>query len=442
MHNCWLLADDVLQTRMARELRGPIVARARVSETPALPLNIQDGVATIRVEGVLTPTPDAQAQWYGEPNTTYPEIQAALEAALADENVREIVFSIDSPGGMVDGFFPLIEDIAAARASGAKLRVLASNAHSAAYGIAAAVGPITATSRVASFGSVGVAVSAFVLGDMIGKVVDMTNTDAPEKRPNFGTPEGRAVMVKYLDQLGAEFMGAIAQGRGITTDAVAAGYGRGASMLAGPALAAGMIDGIAARTLDRKRRVGYGATGMAQTDTSAADAAPEPAPQPAEPPAGDPPAENEAEPAPEAPDGDPPAGDPPANASHVLSAAEFAEFVQLRAEAAQRAEAERRTLVGELVAIGAERPVTAYVNGVLVARLASEPLADLRARVAALKAHAPAATAPIPPPPVGAGSDGLNDSQRAAAAKMTDPKVRERFVQLCNQQNAQRQGKA
>jgi ClpP class serine protease len=445
----WLMSDDALQVRMMREFRGPVLARGRVSADsapPALPLTVANGVATIRVEGVLTPTPDPASQFYGEANTTYADLSAALSAALEDKSVREIVWVINSPGGMVDGFFALLEDIASARASGGKpMRALAQNATSAAYGIAAAVGKIEATSRTGVFGSVGVATSAFVLGDMIGKVVDITNTDAPDKRPSVGTPEGKAVVVKLLDQIGTEFMGVIAQGRGLQVADVASRYGRGASMLAPAALAAGMIDGMAPKrkgALDRAGRSGYGASGMAQTDTQPADAKPE-APA-GDPPAGDPPAEEA--PVQEPTPAEPPAGDPPTNASaaaaaQVLTAAERAELAELRAERTSRVDAERLGLVGELVALRAETPATAYAApGRLCARLASESLADMRARVTALKALAPVAAAAHTPPPVGRTPEGdnLTDAQRAEAAKLSDPAHRARFVKICNDLNGNR----
>src|SRR4051812_7493873 len=111
----WLLSDEVLQLRTARAFGRVIVARGRASaraEEPSLPMTVEDGVATIRVEGVLTPAPDDDATWFGEANTLYPDLQAALSSALANDDVSEIVWSIDSPGGSVDGYFALLDDIA------------------------------------------------------------------------------------------------------------------------------------------------------------------------------------------------------------------------------------------------------------------------------------------------------------------------------------------
>jgi ClpP class serine protease len=431
LQNIWLLSHDALQTRIVRairEARSPLVARSERSAQPGRASRLtpagKDGVATIRVEGLLTPTPDAQSEFYGEPNTTYTELRDAMSVALADKKTKEVVWSIDSPGGAVDGLFALLDEIADARASGANMRVEADNAHSAAYGIAAAVGSITANSRMSSFGSVGVACSSFVQGGLCGEVVDFTNSESPEKRPNVKTPEGREVVTRYLDQLASEFFTSIAAGRGVARDHVALKYGRGSSMLAGHAKDAGLIDAVAVKGNVRTHLT------YAHTPDTVPDCMAEPSPAP------------EASSAPEAA--------APAAALDIpvtvdlsgLDTAERAELASLRAERDARTAADRRALVTDLVALGAETPATAWKDGAPVARLASEPLDDLRGRVAALRAaKGPAAAAVVTPPASGAGTgeEALTDFERADAAKIKDTDARARFVagRLARKQKAQ-----
>ena len=112
---------------------------------------------------------------------------------------------------------------------------------SAAYGIAAAAGNIVAAGPAAMFGSVGTAISMAVSDD----VVTITSSNAPEKRPDPRTEEGRASIIRHLDAIDSLFVDAIAAGRGIAPDTVRQNYGRGASLLAGEAQQRGMIDGIA-----------------------------------------------------------------------------------------------------------------------------------------------------------------------------------------------------
>ena len=121
---------------------------------------------------------------------------------------------------------------------------------------------------------------------------------------------------------------------------------------------------------------------------------------------------------------------PPAPVDAGLNAAERAELEKLRAEQNARETAERRSLVTELVALNAETPATAWSNGAPVARLAAEPLPELRSRVAALRS-VPRASVGHAAPHAGAGPVGeeaLTDFERADAAKIKDPEARARFV--------------
>lgn len=251
MHH-WLIEPTILQhLALARHSARPdLLARAeehsRTEEARegGLPrgMVLAGSTAEIRVEGVLTKKPDIFALLFGGGNSTYANIRAALAVAETNPSVRDVVLHVDSPGGSVDGLFETLDAIAAFRASsGKRLRVRAENALSAAYGIAAAAGNIEAVGRGATFGSIGTAVSYYVSDS----VVTLTNTDSPAKRPDVRTPEGKAVVVEFLDQLNAEFVRAIARGRGVEESEVRDGYGRGASMTAVEAKRLGLIDKIA-----------------------------------------------------------------------------------------------------------------------------------------------------------------------------------------------------
>lgn len=205
-------------------------------------MSVAGNTAEIRVEGVLTKRPDFWAKYFMGGNTTYSSIRNALAVAGASPEITDVVLKIDSPGGNAEGLIELLETIGQFRQySGKRLRARADNAQSAAYGIAAAAGNIEATGRGATFGSIGTAVSYYLSPN----VVTLTNTDSPDKRPDLATPEGKAVVVKYLDQLNHEFVSAIAQGRGVELAHVSSNYGRGASMTAIEAQRLGLIDTIA-----------------------------------------------------------------------------------------------------------------------------------------------------------------------------------------------------
>jgi ClpP class serine protease len=201
------------------------------------------GDAVIAVHGILVQRASLLFELFGAGSTTYGELVAQLDAADADPAVKRIVLDVDSPGGMVAGLFATLDAIASAKKP-VVARAIA--AQSAAYAIAAAADKIEAVGRAAMFGSVGVAVDAAVYADEIS----ITNSDAPDKRPDLRTEQGRAVIVRELDAIAELFYGAIAAGRskatksGINTSRVKADFGRGATLLADAALAAGMIDTI------------------------------------------------------------------------------------------------------------------------------------------------------------------------------------------------------
>jgi ClpP class serine protease len=236
-----LLQWEAAQQQQAEAAQQHAAAEQREGQFPP-GMSVAGHTAEIRVEGVLTKRPDFWAKYFLGGNTTYSSIRNALGAAAASPDITDVILSIDSPGGNAEGLIETLETIAQFRQySGKKIRARADNAQSAAYGLAAAAGHIEATGRGATFGSIGTAVSYYVSPN----VVTLTNTDSPDKRPDLTTDAGKAVVVKYLDQLNHEFVSAIAQGRGVELASVTEGYGRGASMTAAEAKRLGLIDNIA-----------------------------------------------------------------------------------------------------------------------------------------------------------------------------------------------------
>jgi ClpP class serine protease len=218
-------------------------------------LAIAGDVAQITVDGLLTPQPDWLA-WFLFGNTAYSEIREALAAAEMNPAVKRVEWAFSSPGGMVDGFF---ETIAAIESSGKPSSVRASMACSAAYGLAAMAGPIEATSPASEFGSVGIVRTYYADGPAAQELaIDVTSTAAPNKRPDVRTPEGQAVVRSELDVQHELLVDAIARGRSrsgspTTANDVNAKFGRGGSVFAEGAKAAGMIDKVPPRTAQTSR---------------------------------------------------------------------------------------------------------------------------------------------------------------------------------------------
>lgn len=248
----WLLKPEVAQAMQAGRTAGyQPTAEERAAFAAAMheahattasdqPRNMQvaGDVAEIAIDGVLTEKPDCFALLFGSGNTTYASIRKGLQQADANPAVKKIVLNIASPGGHVTGLF---ETLAAIEATQKPISVVASQATSAAYGIAAMAGPIKASTPAAEFGSIGVAVRLFLDED----VVDIASTEAPRKRPDYATEEGQAVIREELDALHELFVDAIARGRETKASTVNQEFGRGGVLLAKQARERGMIDSIA-----------------------------------------------------------------------------------------------------------------------------------------------------------------------------------------------------
>jgi ClpP class serine protease len=243
----WLITHGFLQRyREGRFLRATATAVAveafskvadAARESDGGILTVAGDVAQIDVFGPLTPEPDLLAYLVYGASTSYGQIRSAIAAAESDPDIARILFKIASPGGTVDGLFETLATIQAAKKP---MSVVASRADSAAYAIASVAGPIMAVSESSEFGSIGVATSAY----LDPSVVDVASTNAPNKRPDASTDEGRAVIRRHLDAIHELFVEAIARGRGTSVAAVNADYGRGSVFLAREALAVGMIDSV------------------------------------------------------------------------------------------------------------------------------------------------------------------------------------------------------
>ncbi len=201
-------------------------------------LTIVDDKAEIAVKGVLTNSPDFFAMIFGGGNVTYPEIISALAEADKNENVTSITVALDSPGGHFDGLFDVL---AAIETVSKPIKTTVSGmAASAAFAIAAKTDSIEAKNKAVRIGSIGV-VATIGIDDT---EVTITSTDAPKKRPDVTTEEGKAMVREELDAMHEIFVDAIATGRGTTTENVNARFGQGATLLADAALQRGMIDSV------------------------------------------------------------------------------------------------------------------------------------------------------------------------------------------------------
>jgi ClpP class serine protease len=244
----WLIEEDAWRdvqaaraypiAQISADMRERFASKVKSArESGPLSLSVKGDEATILISGVLTAEEDFWLWLFDIPNTTYADIQAAIAQAEGDPRVKSVQFIISSPGGEVDGLF---ETTSLQALMKKPKNTLSSLAASAAFALASNGGRITAVSHAATFGSVGV-VASYRLDETR---VDITSTEAPDKRPDPATPKGQATIRTYLDQIHDLYAETIAAGRGVTVEKVNAEYGRGNVMLASEAKSRGMIDKV------------------------------------------------------------------------------------------------------------------------------------------------------------------------------------------------------
>jgi ClpP class serine protease len=204
----------------------------------------------IKIEGLLSPKPDVYAKLYFGGNTVYGDIIEAIRSAENNSSVKEIVLAVNSGGGYFDGVTAVADAIYATKKP--VKAIVYGMACSAAYLLAAQADSIEAKDRSAIVGSIGTAMQLYAF-DFI---IDVANTDSPNKRPDPKTEEGMAVIQGELDEITNIFYDAVSRGRSVSVDHVKTNYGRGGIILAERALDIGMIDMIQSTESTSNRRAG------------------------------------------------------------------------------------------------------------------------------------------------------------------------------------------
>lgn len=207
---------------------------------------VDGSVAQIPIDGILTPKASPCAAFFAGSETEYGYISAAIEKAESDYIVDSVDFLINSPGGYVSG----VDEVAGMVAKMKKptRAIVGPMAASAAYWIASQADEIIATSRTSLVGSIGVAAKITDTSEADKKrgvtVYEFSSTNAPKKRPDITTDEGKKQIISSLDDIHAVFVKRVAEGRGVTEDEVNSLFGQGDVVIAEKALKAGMIDSI------------------------------------------------------------------------------------------------------------------------------------------------------------------------------------------------------
>lgn len=233
LEHCTYPTPQAVAARLSQPLQG--------TET----VGVRNGVAVIPVVGPIFPRADFFTKISGA--TDIETLALDFNAALASRDVSAVLFEIASPGGQVSGVQEMAEMIHAARDRKPVEAYVADLGASGAYWLASATSRITAT-RTALLGSIGVATN---ITDRRGaeekagvRRIEIVSSQSPQKRPDVSTDEGRAQVLRVLDDLAEVFVADVARNRATTRDAVLETFGKGDVMIAARAVAVGMADAV------------------------------------------------------------------------------------------------------------------------------------------------------------------------------------------------------
>lgn len=238
----WAIEPDILKSfyRLDEMKSLSFQSERRLGNTRST--LIRDGTAIIPLYGPITARSDLFSFFFG--GTSLADLAKDFQTALDDDQVKAILFDVDSPGGVALGPSEMADAIFKARGKKPIWSYVGRNCSSAAYWIASATEKIIANPS-ALLGSIGVVTTIPVQEqpDLEGyKNIEIVSSNAKQKRPDPRTEEGMAEIKRELNDLEAQFIEAIAKYRNVTVNTVKNDFGQGGVLIGKNAVASGMAD--------------------------------------------------------------------------------------------------------------------------------------------------------------------------------------------------------
>lgn len=187
---------------------------------------IHRGVAFVPVRGVLTPNSAVLERYLGW--ATYHGLIETMDAIAASDEVRATVMIYDTPGGAVMGIQGAVEAIRQAAVAKPVHALVHPLAASAGYWLASQCSDIALTSGswVGSVGTMATAAQPMQPGLGGDQWFVQTSAHAGAKRPDMSSDHGKQLTQLRLDEMEAEFLSDISQGRGIAAEDLTARMSR------------------------------------------------------------------------------------------------------------------------------------------------------------------------------------------------------------------------
>jgi len=183
---------------------------------------VRNGAAIIPVQGPLFKKANMMTQLSGA--TSMELVKGDLQKALLDDSVKQIILSIDSPGGTIDGTKELADFIYESRGVKPITAYVDGMAASAAYWIASAADSIVASSETALIGSVGVIAAHYDYSKYYEKEGVKKTYIYQGRYKGMGreaeplSAEGKGLIQAEIDGLYGVFIDSIATNLGISSD--------------------------------------------------------------------------------------------------------------------------------------------------------------------------------------------------------------------------------
>lgn len=201
-------------------------------------VSVRDGIARIPIHGVISRKANLFIRVCGGVSTEL--LATDFGAAMANPDVKAVVFDIDSPGGEASGINELAKLITSYRGSKPIIAYGSGQVASGAYWIASAADKIV-VDETAMLGSIGVVFTARKSkGEDEG--IEIVSSISPKKRLDPATKEGRSELQVLADSLADVFVESVASNRGLEIKDVLSDFGQGGLLIGKSAVDRKMAD--------------------------------------------------------------------------------------------------------------------------------------------------------------------------------------------------------
>jgi len=233
---------------IAERIAAGTVAEAPPVQAASADVPVTGGVAVLSLRGLLTPRPSVLSLLFGGGNGLR-TFRSCLREAVASEEIGSILLDIDSPGGSTDLMAEIADEIRGYRGTKPILALANTQAASGAYWIASAADEVVVTPSglVGSIGIYLVHIDESGWEEQHGFKTTYVSAGKFKVEGNSSQPlsdEAKAHRQEIVDDFYDLFTEGVAEGRGVTTAAVKAGFGEGRVVTAKRAVELGMADRV------------------------------------------------------------------------------------------------------------------------------------------------------------------------------------------------------